>query len=211
MSSFESIAPTPQQRKSDREDVLVVLEKIGAAVSDDFQCNGMPMIALNDTTQTGDFDFAPLAGCIVLGGRMNSVDVSPFPSGLVRLSIVRWGEGDDKCGKIIVGKGTDLDGTSIVSYVGVTIGENVYIGPRTVIMDCDGHPGDRTLPDIPENRKKAPIVIGDNVKIGFGSMIMKGVTIGEGAVIAPKSVVMWDVPAGAYFGGNPAKKVRAPK
>ena len=56
--------------------------------------------------------------------------------------------------------------------------------------------------------KKAPIRIGNDVWIGMRSIILKGVTIGDGAVIAAGSVVTRDVPAGTLYGGNPARFIK---
>jgi acetyltransferase-like isoleucine patch superfamily enzyme len=56
--------------------------------------------------------------------------------------------------------------------------------------------------------KSAPIVIKDKAWIGFNSIILKGVTIGEGAVVAAGSVVTKDVPDYAVVGGNPAKVIK---
>lgn len=55
---------------------------------------------------------------------------------------------------------------------------------------------------------KGPIIIGDDVWIGMDSMILSGVTIGQGAVIAAGSVVTKDVPPYAIVGGNPAKVIK---
>ncbi|MBE9013529.1 CatB-related O-acetyltransferase, partial [Pseudanabaenaceae cyanobacterium LEGE 13415] len=51
-------------------------------------------------------------------------------------------------------------------------------------------------------------IIGNDVWIGYESMIMPGVKIGDGAVIAAKSVVVKDIPAYAIVGGNPATVIR---
>lgn len=56
--------------------------------------------------------------------------------------------------------------------------------------------------------KSAPVVISNKVWIGFNSIILKGVTIGEGAVIAAGSVVTKDVPPWSIMAGNPARVVR---
>ncbi|MET0982628.1 MAG: CatB-related O-acetyltransferase, partial [Telluria sp.] len=56
---------------------------------------------------------------------------------------------------------------------------------------------------------KGDTVIGNDVWIGFDALIMPGVTIGDGAIIAARSVVASDVPAYAIVGGNPARVVRA--
>jgi acetyltransferase-like isoleucine patch superfamily enzyme len=48
-------------------------------------------------------------------------------------------------------------------------------------------------------------VVGDDVWIGWNATILKGVTIGAGAVVEPGAVVTRDVPPGAIVGGNPAR------
>jgi virginiamycin A acetyltransferase len=56
--------------------------------------------------------------------------------------------------------------------------------------------------------RKGDTVVGNDVWIGYDSMVMPGVTIGDGAIIATRSVVVSDVPPYAIVGGNPAKVVR---
>jgi acetyltransferase-like isoleucine patch superfamily enzyme len=51
-------------------------------------------------------------------------------------------------------------------------------------------------------------IIGDDVWIGYGSIIMSGVKIGDGSIIAAGSVVTKDVEAYSIYGGNPAKKIK---
>jgi virginiamycin A acetyltransferase len=63
-------------------------------------------------------------------------------------------------------------------------------------------PGEGELP------YKGDTVIGNDVWIGFDALIMPGVRIGDGAIVAARSVVTSDVPAYAIVGGNPAKVVR---
>lgn len=60
----------------------------------------------------------------------------------------------------------------------------------------------------PESRTKGPIIVHDDVWIGFGTTILSGVDIGQGAVIAAGSVVVKDVPPYAIVGGVPAKVIR---
>lgn len=59
-----------------------------------------------------------------------------------------------------------------------------------------------------EAQTKGPIIIGDDVWIGYNSIVLSGVTIGQGAVIAAGSVVTKNVPAYSIFGGNPAKLIK---
>jgi acetyltransferase-like isoleucine patch superfamily enzyme len=60
----------------------------------------------------------------------------------------------------------------------------------------------------PEAKCKGPIIVEDDVWIGFGCIILSGVKIGQGAVIAAGSVVTKDVPRYAIVGGNPAKIIK---
>lgn len=93
-------------------------------------------------------------------------------------------------------------GGSIECFERITIGKGVAIGPQVVIRDSDNHVVEGRGP------MTAPIAIGDRVWIGQRAMILKGVTIGDGAIIAAGAVVTRDVPAGALVGGVPAKTIR---
>lgn len=88
----------------------------------------------------------------------------------------------------------------------VTIGNNVFIGDRVSILSYDGHPvkpEERHLPASKASSK--PIFIHDNVWISGNCVILKGVTIGEGSVIANGSVVTSRVPPNSLAFGNPAR------
>lgn len=123
--------------------------------------------------------------------------------------------------KSSIGHGT----TFIVTQdKGITVGNNVMISWDVTLIDSNSHSLD------PELRSEdafnwlmgatsdrvgsykdwalvdsAPITIQDKAWIGFGASIMKGVTIGEGAVVASKSVVTKDVAAYTIVSGNPAR------
>lgn len=83
----------------------------------------------------------------------------------------------------------------------ITIGEQVFIADHVIIRDWDGH-------TIVGRANRAPITIGNHVWIGMRSIILKGVTIGDGAVVAAGAVVTKDVPSGAVVAGNPARIVK---
>ena len=83
----------------------------------------------------------------------------------------------------------------------VSIGNRCAISWDVTIMDNDFH-------YIGANDNSKPIYIGDNVWIGCHSLILKGVHIGDGAVIAAGSVVTKDVPSCSVVGGNPAKVIK---
>lgn len=88
---------------------------------------------------------------------------------------------------------------------GLNIGNNVKMGPQVFIWTSNhNYFNPKWLPydNIAIDR---PVIIGDNVWVGAKSIIIPGVNIGEGAVIAMGSVVTKDVPPCAVVGGNPAK------
>lgn len=108
-----------------------------------------------------------------------------------------------KGGRLTLGSGYLADDVRIDCHQAVTIGHRVAIAARTVIMDTDHH-------DLTGARARtAPVVIGDDVWIGMGAMILKGVTIGSGAVIAAGSIVVRDVAPGMLVAGSPARDIRA--
>lgn len=84
----------------------------------------------------------------------------------------------------------------------IEIGENCFIGRDVIIRSYDAHQIEKDGYQV-----AAPIKIGDHVWIGQRAMILKGVTIGDGAVIAAGAVVTKDVPAHAVVAGVPAKVV----
>ncbi len=93
----------------------------------------------------------------------------------------------------------------------ITIGDYVNIGAGCLIMDSNFHSTDwrmRMTKEDTKNARTAPIKIGDAAFIGARSIICKGVTIGDHAMIAAGSVVVSDIPANCMAGGNPARVIR---
>ena len=93
----------------------------------------------------------------------------------------------------------------------VRIGRHVLIATGVKIFDNNSHPIDpeRRRTGAPMTRDEiAPVVIHDDVWIGMEAVILKGVTIGQGAIVAIGSVVTKNVPARAIVAGNPAKVVK---
>lgn len=132
-------------------------------------------------------------------------------------------------GIVKIGKRTFINGgTNLISINKIEIGDDVTIGWGCYIYDHNSHSldwRDRII-DIKNQRedflchknfilnkvwtnvKSAPIRIEDKVWIGFNVIILKGVTIGEGAIVGAGSVITKDVPPYTVVGGNPAKVVK---
>jgi acetyltransferase-like isoleucine patch superfamily enzyme len=114
-------------------------------------------------------------------------------------------------GLLKVGDNCGFSGVAIVCQTQVLIGDNVKIGGNTCIYDTDFHSiskqhrSDNRLDAV--NTKRLPVTIGDDVFVGAHVTILKGVTIGEGAVIAACSVVTKDIPPNEVWGGNPVKRL----
>ena len=100
------------------------------------------------------------------------------------------------------------DNVAIGDRTEIHVGDSCVIGANTLISwDCCII--DRDYHKLNGNIEKVkPIKIGKNVWIGCRVLILKGVTIGDGAVVAAGSVVTKDVPAGALVAGNPAVIVK---
>jgi len=89
--------------------------------------------------------------------------------------------------KVKIGKFTIL-----AHHVSILGGDHIYLNPETPII-FSGRPEMKTT------------IIGDDVWIGSFSIIMAGVTVGNGAIIGAGSIVTKDIPSYSIFAGNPAK------
>jgi len=94
----------------------------------------------------------------------------------------------------------------ILDAAQVTIGDNVMFGPNVQILTIN-HPLDMEL-RLKEFEIAQPISIGNNVWIGGGAIILPGVTLGEGVVVAAGSVVTKSVADKTVVAGNPARLVK---
>lgn len=114
--------------------------------------------------------------------------------------------------RLVIGDRTHCGSFFNVSVgAGVQIGNDVLIANRVTLVAYDGHPLDmelrrRGLPA--EAASSRPIFIDDDVWICQGAVIMKGVRVGRGSIIAADAVVVKDVPPYSVVAGNPAKIVK---
>lgn len=104
--------------------------------------------------------------------------------------------------KISIGSGCGFSGTVIAASCSISIGNQVRCGANTLIVDTDFHSNDiRAGVD-------SPVKICDEVWLGYGVKVLKGVTIGKGALIGAMSVVTSDIPEGVVAAGIPCKVIK---
>jgi len=121
---------------------------------------------------------------------------------IIRISV--WSNSADK-GSIHMGNHCMIcPGVRIGSAERINIGDNCMIASNSYIADSDWH-------DI-YNRttmgKTAPVDIADNVWVGEGAIVCKGVSIGENSIVGAGSVVVSNIPPGCISAGNPARIVK---
>jgi acetyltransferase-like isoleucine patch superfamily enzyme len=87
----------------------------------------------------------------------------------------------------------------------IEIGKGTMISDDVRIQDSDNH---NIVINGIEKESTKPIIIGDRVWVGKNVLILKGVTVGDGAIIAAGSVVVKDVPSKTLVAGNPAKVIK---
>lgn len=104
--------------------------------------------------------------------------------------------------RLVLGSGFINNRVTIDCFDEIQIGNGVAISDRVVIRDSDNH---QIAGGKPISRR---VEIGDHVWIGMNVMVLKGVTIGDGAVVAAGAVVTRDVPPRALVAGIPARVVR---
>jgi acetyltransferase-like isoleucine patch superfamily enzyme len=133
-------------------------------------------------------------GTLIIGNRI----IICSHLGPTQLSV---GEG----ASLSIGDGVFINsGTGISAQTKITIGSNVRIGGLVSILDSDFHGLEqRDCPPPPE-----PVHIEDDVWIATKATILKGVTIGQGAVVAANAVVTRDVEPYTLVGGVPARLIR---
>ena len=113
-------------------------------------------------------------------------------------------------GKITIGEGCGISGSTFCSMVEVTVGDHVQVGANCKIMDNDQHsldPAERQQ-DIRDHVGKKPVKIGDDCFIGTGSILLKGTVLGKNCVVGAGSVVHGEFPDNCVIAGNPAKVIK---
>lgn len=103
---------------------------------------------------------------------------------------------------IIIGDGCGFSGTVIGAFVKIELGKDVRCGANTLITDSDWHTDDIRA------GISMPVKIEDNVWLGEGVKVLKGVTIGANSVIGAGSIVTANIPANVIAAGNPCRVIK---
>lgn len=112
-------------------------------------------------------------------------------------------------GQLFIGNGTTINEHVIIAATQfVSIGANCMLAPRVYILDVDHSFTTREIPIAHQGYVSKAVMIEDDVWIGTQSVILKGVTVGKGAIIGANSVVTHDVEPYTIVGGNPAKRIK---
>lgn len=129
---------------------------------------------------------------------------NPLVQGIKTAIYVREG------GVLRIGNNSGISSSCIHCIKSITIGNHVQIGANTLIMDNDAHSIDFKLRRNAQNDtgEGKPVVIEDDVLIGTGCKILKGVTIGARSIIGAGSIVTKNIPADCVAAGNPCKVIR---
>lgn len=133
------------------------------------------------------------AGCVLSGG-----------------TVMACGDESDGLGRIVIGEGTYLGQYNNLRAGGgdIRIGRNCLVSQFCTLV-ASNHAHVRGQPIIRQGNdpRRAGIVIGDDVWLGAGCVILPGVVIGDGAIIGANAVVTADVPSHEIWGGVPAQKI----
>lgn len=115
--------------------------------------------------------------------------------------------------RLLIGDNTSINYRTTISVAqSVTIGKHCLLAGEVKIFDNNSHPlnyQQRRSQHVLSGEEVAPVVIEDDVWIGNNSIILKGVRIGRGAIVAAGSIVTKDVAPFTLVGGNPARVLKA--
>ncbi|MFL5834084.1 MAG: acyltransferase [Solirubrobacterales bacterium] len=135
------------------------------------------------------------------------------PRGEIRFGRFVWiGDGTKiRCheGRVEIGAKTVMGQECTISaYQRVRIGDECVIADRAMFIDFDHGIVEVERPIRSQGIYKRDVEVGNNVWIGYGACILRGVSVGDNSVIGTNSVVTKDVPANAVVGGIPARIIR---
>src|SRR6476619_953052 len=149
-------------------------------------------------------------GLLFLGRRL---EIQIGKRGRVRFGRFVWiGDGTKiRCheGEVEIGPKTVMGQECTISaYQHVRIGEQCVIADRAMFIDFDHGVVEVERPIRQQGIYKRDVIVGSNVWIGYGACVLRGVSVGDNAIVGTNSVVTKDVPANAVVAGIPARVIR---
>lgn len=151
-------------------------------------------------------------GCVRIGDNVKIN--SRFGSNLVGLTNPAVFQCLDE-GTIAIGNNVGMSSVVLSSRSNIIIGDNVKIGGNVRVFDHNYHSlnfiNRRDPLQDQTDCRTAPVEIGDDVFVGTNAIILKGVTVGDRAIIGAGSVVSCDVPPDEIWAGNPAQCINERK
>jgi acetyltransferase-like isoleucine patch superfamily enzyme len=112
-------------------------------------------------------------------------------------------------GEVSIGAKTVMGQECTISaYQHVEIGRECIVADRVMLIDFDHGVVEVERPIRLQGIYKRDVRVGNNVWIGYGACILRGVTVGDNAIVGTSTVVTRDVPANAVVGGSPARVLR---
>jgi acetyltransferase-like isoleucine patch superfamily enzyme len=97
---------------------------------------------------------------------------------------------------------------TISAFQHVSIGRECIVADRVMLIDFDHGVVEVERPIRLQGIYKRDVRVGHNVWLGYGACILRGVVVGDNAIIGTSSVVTKEVPANAVVGGSPARLIR---
>ena len=154
-------------------------------------------------------------GFFNIQGKLTVVNFDKFGTLKINLSKGAKIKSDVKIqgsGKLTLGTNSYISSFSVIGVnEQIIIGNNVMIADSVSIRDTDHNFENAKIPMAEQGITKSPVIIEDDVWIGHGAVITKGVTIGSGSIVGANAVVTKDVPSFSIVGGVPAKLIRLRK
>lgn len=144
-------------------------------------------------------------GHVVFDGRV-TIGCYPSPRFFNSYAYI---EARNNTAEVVIGDGTWInnDFAAVAENASIRIGKRVLIGSNVEIISSDFHSTRVDERGLRDSGRFAPVLIEDEVFIGSNVRVLKGVTIGQGAVIANGAVVTKDIPPRVVAGGNPARVI----